>query len=306
MRIYKLTPVIKDYIWGGNKLKTQWNKNFDGERIAESWELSTHSDGKSAIELNGGNNSITLKDLLGEKPQYISQTQTFERFPLMIKLIDAAGNLSVQVHPDDCYAKTHENDLGKTEMWYIADADDGAGIYLGFNRDTCRQEVEMLIKDGKIEGILNFIPVKKGQGYLINAGTIHAICAGVTICEVQQSSNVTYRVYDYQRLDNEGNPRKLHVDKALDVLDYSKLEPTGTIVENGLVASSKYFNVYKYNVSDKKTFNSSKESFCAVCITHGSGSIDGIEYKKGDTFFVPAGYGSFCIEGSSQIILTTL
>lgn len=302
MEILKLKPVYKQALWGGNKLKTLWNKNSDKEIISESWELSTHKDGKSIV-CNGINSGKTLCDILtddmiGEK------AKKYSRFPLLIKLIDANKNLSVQVHPNDEYAEKYENDYGKTEMWYICDSEKGGGIYLGFKQNVTKEQVSSSIENGGIEKLLNFIPVKKGDSFLINSGTIHAICSGVTICEIQQSSNVTYRVYDYNRIDKTGKKRELHIDKALDVINYKKYENEQK--SENVLAECKYFTVKKYNVNDILNINCDKNSFNAVNIIDGKGSIENINFEKGDTLFIPANYGEYNIKGKAEIIVTNV
>ena len=206
--IQKMMPVFKDYLWGGEKLKTLFGRKNDGI-IAESWEVSIHKDGESVLP---GTNK-TFSEYLKENPSAVDKNGG--NFPVLIKYIDAAKSLSVQVHPNDDYAQKYEHDNGKTEMWYIISADEGAGIYCGFKRDTNKEEFLEKVKDGTVEELLNFIPVKAGDCYLIKAGTVHAIGAGCVICEIQQNSNVTYRVYDYNRRGADGKLRQLHVEKAV-------------------------------------------------------------------------------------------
>ncbi len=211
MEIVKLYPECKDYVWGGTKLKQKYGKITDKTPCAESWELSFHKDGLTKLS-NGKTlaESVTEKDL-GEK------AKSFPFFPSLIKFIDAEQNLSVQVHPSDDYALEHENSFGKTEMWYVVEAEEGAGLYVGFNKDVTKEEFEQAIKENRLTELLNFFEVKAGDCYFIPSGTIHAIAKGCLICEIQQNSNLTYRVYDYGRKDKNGNERELHVDKALKV-----------------------------------------------------------------------------------------
>ena len=213
MAAIKLTPVLKNYIWGGDKMKTMFGRSGEGN-IAESWEISVHPDGVSETE------NDTLAEYLKMNPYAVDESG--KPFPILIKYIDAKSNLSVQVHPDDTFARRYENDNGKTEMWYILQADDGAGIYCGFKTDIAKTDFIRGFKKGTIEQLLNFIPVHEGDCFLIKAGTVHAIGAGCVICEVQQSSNVTYRVYDYNRLGIDGNPRPLHIDKAMEVINFKE------------------------------------------------------------------------------------
>ena len=208
MKTEKLCPAYKNYIWGGDRLKTKDGKQTDLTPLAESWELSFHKDGKTLLS-----DGRVLMDCVSDR-ELGENVKDFPMFPVLIKLIDAKQNLSVQVHPSDLYALVNEGQLGKTEMWYIVEADEGAGIYLGFKDDLTREQLSELISEEKLCDKLNFFPVKAGECYFIPAGTVHAICRGCLICEIQQNSNVTYRVYDYGRRDSAGNTRELHVEQA--------------------------------------------------------------------------------------------
>lgn len=300
-KIYKLYPECKDYLWGGEKLKTEYGKVTDKTPCAESWELSYHKDGLTKIA--GG---ATLKDTI-TKEQLGKNCNDFEFFPVLIKLIDAKQNLSVQVHPSDDYALKYENSYGKTEMWYIVEAEAGAGIYCGFKRDTSEEEFLEYLEKGKVEELLNFIPVKKGESYFISAGTVHAIGAGCLICEIQQNSNLTYRVYDYNRRGADGKLRELHVDKAVKVINFKKYSPITFGEENekgGLetIAKCKYFRVRKVALNGKTDiFNA--DSFTAVTAVSGSGTINGEKFGKGDSFFIPCNVNIF-VEGNAELIVT--
>ena len=219
MNIEKLYPACKSIIWGGDRLKRYYGKKTAADPLAETWELSFHKDGKCTLEDGTPLCEAVSEADLGEN------CKSFDVFPVLVKFIDANAKLSVQVHPSDEYALKHENSLGKTEMWYIVDADEGAGIYLGFKEDITREQFESSIKDKTLSDYLQFIPVKAGECYFIPAGTIHAICEGCLICEIQQNSNITYRVYDYGRVGADGKERELHVEKALDVTNTKKYLP---------------------------------------------------------------------------------
>ena len=214
-KIYKLDPAIKDNIWGGNKLR-EYGKNTDKDRIAESWELSFTNGGEAKIYDGREMSEAFPKDTWGEA------CQKFHAFPVLTKFIDAKDNLSVQVHPSDAYALENEGQFGKTEMWYVVDAEDGAGLYMGLERECGKDEFAAAVADGSVESLLSFKKVRQGDVYFIPSGTIHAIGAGVVIFEIQQNSTLTYRLYDYMRRDKDGNLRELHVDKAMKV---SLLEP---------------------------------------------------------------------------------
>ena len=307
----KLTPAFKDYLWGGERLKTEFYKQTDLTPLAESWELSAHKDGQSVVA-EGACAGMTLtayldamgKDALG------TACEKYDYFPLLIKLIDAKGDLSVQVHPSDAYALEHEGEYGKTEMWYILDCEEGAALYYGFREDTTREEYESAIREGRLTDILNCVPVKRGDVFFIPAGTVHAIGAGILICEIQQNSNTTYRVYDYNRRDKDGNLRPLHVEKALAVSDLKKSPALPAIPEGEdvLLSECGYFEVRRLRFGGSGTVTATPESFTALTVTEGEGILsDGetaLSFRKGDTLFIPAQQASFTVTGSCEMILS--
>ncbi len=307
-KIYKLFPECKDYLWGGERLKTEYGKKTDKTPCAESWELSFHKDGPTKLADGTALQDVVTKEELGKN------CDNFEFFPVLIKLIDAKNNLSVQVHPSDEYALKNEHSYGKTEMWYIVDAAEGAGIYCGFKRDSSKEEFLKYLEEGKVEELLNFIPVKKGESYFISAGTVHAIGAGCLICEIQQNSNLTYRVYDYNRRGADGKLRELHVDKAVKVIDFKKYAPvsfgSGDKKDEKTLAECKYFRVREVKLSGGKEFYN-ENSFTALTVVSGSGKIcgggysDGYsgDFSKGDSFFVSC-KTSFKIDGEATVIVT--
>lgn len=297
MLIEKLYPECKDYLWGGEKLKTKYGKKTDKIPCAESWELSFHKDGLTKIA-----DGRTLAEVITEEEKG-KNCKRFPFFPVLIKFIDAKDNLSVQVHPSDEYALKYENSFGKTEMWYIVEAEESAGIYLGFNRDVKKEEYESAIKEKRLTELLNFYEVKAGEYYFIPSGTIHAIGKGCLICEIQQNSNLTYRVYDYGRKDKNGNERELHINKALQVTNLNKFTPI--MFDDGII-KSKYFTVQKYEISEEKWLNADEKSFNCVTCTSGCGLIEDMEIKQGDSFFIPANYGNYLIKGDVAIILTKI
>ena len=282
MDVVKLKPAVKDYIWGGNKL-FKWGKFSSKPVIAESWELSFHPDGLSLID--GGNyDGLPLKEV-ASKEDLGNRINDFPFFPLLVKLIDAKENLSIQVHPSDDYALKNEHSFGKTEMWYVLEAEENAGLYVGFKKDENINDVEKSLKDGTLLEKLNFFKVKKGDMYFIEAGTIHAIGKGVTLIEIQQSSNLTYRLYDYDRVDKNGNKRELHIDKALNVINLKKYNPI--IFSNNVLAECKYF-ISSLGDSSMKELRAFGDSFITFTIIEGEGKVNDIDCKKGDTFFIPA------------------
>ncbi|MBE5753459.1 MAG: mannose-6-phosphate isomerase [Clostridiales bacterium] len=297
MEILKLYPMCKDYIWGGNKLKEKYGKEIEQTPCAESWELSFHKDGLTRLV-----DGKTLAERVTEK-EVGENAKAFPFFPVLIKFIDAQQNLSIQVHPSDEYALTHENSYGKTEMWYIIEAEEGAGIYLGFNRDVTKEEFEQAIKENCLMELLNFYEVKAGECYFIPSGTIHAIGKGCLIYEIQQNSNLTYRVYDYGRKDKNGKERELHIDKALEVTNLHKFEP---ITFEDCLGKCEYFTVQKYDIKGEKDFFAEQESFQCVTCTKGSGFIEDMEIKQGDSYFIPASFGKYQIKGKLEIVLTKI
>ncbi|HHT83561.1 MAG: type I phosphomannose isomerase catalytic subunit [Christensenellales bacterium] len=290
----------RDYIWGGSKLKKEWNKEAKSEKIAESWELSVNDKSQSRA-LNGCFSGLTLARILKDNPEFLgSKGQKFPFFPVLIKLIDADQTLSIQVHPDDEYALKNEGQYGKTEMWYICDVcgDGGGGeIYLGLNTDIDKEDLKKAIIDGSVEKYLNKIKVKPGEYYLVPAGTLHAIRGGLTLLEVQQSSDVTYRVYDYDRIDASGNKRELHIEKALDVVNCRKYAlPEQNLKYDAfeghkerLLAQNRYFTVREIIVESALDMYD-HGSFTAFTVINGSGKADNYPVKKGSTVFLPADY----------------
>ena len=219
MEPLKLKAAFQDYIWGGTRLREEFGKESDLERLAESWELSCHPAGPAVI-MNSVNKGLTLKEYLEQDwaVRVGEGAARFSTFPVLIKLIDACQDLSVQVQPDDRYAREHEGgENGKTECWYIVDCEEGAALAYGFNRELTKEEFRASIQNGTLLDVVQLMPVNKGDVFFIEPGTLHAIGAGILIAEIQQNSNITYRVYDYDRVGLDGKPRELHIDKAVDV-----------------------------------------------------------------------------------------
>ena len=296
--VYKLVPEYKDYLWGGEKLKTDYGKQTDKTPCAESWELSLNPHGLTKVE-----DGKTLAEVL--TPEKTGKNcEKFEFFPVLIKFIDAKQNLSVQVHPSDDYALKYENSYGKTESWYIVEAEEGAGIYCGFKRDTNKEEFLQSLASGEVEKLLNFIPVKKGDCYFIPSGTVHAIGAGCLILEIQQNSDLTYRVYDYNRRGADGKLRELHVDKAVKVINFNKYEPK--LFASGenprVITECDYFRSRELVLNGGFT-EKNANSFTCVTVTDGSGEINGEKFVKGDSFFVCADT-EYTLKGTGKVILT--
>ena len=298
MKVVKLKPAIKDYIWGGNYFQS-FNKGLGFNRVSECWELSLREDAPSIIT-SGGETGKTLYEVVTNK-EIGPVMERFPYFPLLIKLIDAKENLSVQVHPSDAYALKNEKSFGKSEMWHIISADENSGLYVGLNKDYTKEEIEEALNKGTILDCLNFYKVKPGETYVINPGTIHAIGKGVRLIEIQQNSNLTYRLYDYNRLDQNGNPRELHIKKALDVIDYRKYQPHNS--DNELLADNQYFTVKRISVNKELTLAANGQSFLSFTFLEGNGMVDDIPYQKYDTFFLP--YQKQCtIKGTGVVIVS--
>lgn len=318
--LYLLSPAYKDYLWGGQRLVTQFGKKSPYDITAESWELSAHKDGQSRI-VGGALDGVWFGDFVRQYGAKVCgwKSRTFDRFPILIKFIDAAKPLSVQIHPDDDYAFVHEKEFGKNEMWYVMDAVEGAYLYCGFSRQVSEEEVRKRLSDNTITEVLNKVYVKKGDVIFIPAGTIHAIGAGILICEIQQNSNSTYRVYDYDRVDKEGKKRPLHVDKALDVMCFEPyeqgafglLEPQekdGNLVQQ--LSLCKYFQCEKYQIRERQMLYVDEVSFVSLVILAGNGIIssgeESISFGAGDSIFVSAGRKVLHIEGTCELITTRI
>lgn len=307
--IIKLAPAFKDYLWGGTKLRDLYKKQCDYDVVAESWELSAHPAG-NCIVASGRHKGLSFSQYLKTVGRSVIGWKWLQDFPLLIKFIDAKDNLSVQIHPDDDYALENENEYGKNEMWYVIDSEPGAGLYVGFNRDVSRSEVEERINNNSILDVLNFYPTKPGDVFFIPAGTVHAIGAGNLIYEIQQSSNCTYRLYDYDRRDKFGNTRELHLQKALDVMNYKKFEHIDYANDKENI-SCKYFEVKVLNVEGKLEFALSSYSFYVATCIKGNGVFNvvstsnvSININEGETVFVPATNGTMILEGNMNIILS--
>ncbi len=313
MAILKLKPSCKEYLWGGIKLKTEYGKVFSGEKLAETWELSCHPDGPSIVE-NGVYAGKTLSQFLLEEGKWAvgEKGKRWEQFPLLIKFIDAKNDLSIQVHPSDAYALEREGQYGKTEMWYVVDCEEGAGLYYGFSKEISKEEFAERIEKHTLLEVLNWVEVKKGDVFFIEPGTIHAIGKGIVIAEIQQSSNVTYRVYDYGRKDADGKERELHIEKALEVTNRVPVQQR-KMVESHMV-SCKYFTVDRIvldgKLRRKMVGEIGRESFVSLLVLDGEGEVrageEQMTVKKGDSVFLPAGLGEYELEGTIEGLLTTL
>lgn len=317
-RIFKLYPVGKNYIWGGKRLESEYGKQMAINPLAECWECSTHPDGVSKVLLSNGS-MIPLIDILRENPQYLGNyTNAAGELPILIKFIDANENLSIQVHPNDEYAMEYELQNGKNEFWYIIDSANGAELVLGFEHPITPQQLRASIAEGDIEKHLHKVYPKKGDFYFVSAGTIHAIGKGNLIVEVQQISNVTYRLYDYERKDLAGKKRELQIEKALDVLNYNVQDdkikkPRCISYHNGfseeVLCDCSFFKIRRIVVNNEFCFRILSKSFAVfVCLRGTANIID--EYNeyimtihKGETVFVPADdNGELIFSGETELL----
>lgn len=320
---FLLKPAAKNYIWGGTRLNNEFSKNINMDKVAETWECSTHKDGHSIVS-SGYYNGMRLIDVLKKHPEFMGENvcNKLGELPVLIKLIDAQSDLSIQVHPDDDYARNNENgSLGKDEMWYILDCEKNSSIVYGFYSDVKKDEIQNSISNGTIEKYLQKIKVNRGDVFYIPAGCVHAIGKGNLIVEIQENSNITYRLYDYNRVDDSGKKRKLNVKKALDVINLSEIDlPRQTLrvtqFRNGyateLLCKCKYFEVQKVMLNTERCKNLACidniiESFQVLLCTNGCGVIFGdnsfnLSFFKGDCIFIPAGYGKIRIHGKAELL----
>lgn len=322
---FLLSPAAKDYLWGGNRLNDDFAKAIPVTPLAETWECSTHPDGVSTVA-SGDHKGQLLCLVLHEHPELLGShalavSRGKAELPILIKLIDAKRDLSVQVHPDDAYAAEHENAaMGKTEMWYVLKAKKGAELVYGFDQDVTAERVRLAVQKGTIERYLNHVPVRENDIFFIEPGTVHAIGGGVLIAEIQQNSNLTYRLYDYGRTDKNGKSRELHIDKALDVANLSSSssprQPMRVLKYRNGCASEflgrcKYFQVERMLINtelhrEMASFKTDKYSFHALLCIDGCGVIFGekftLNFFKGDCIFVPAESIELTLHGKAQLL----
>ncbi len=316
----KLTAVPVNMIWGGSRLRDKFGKPGTGDKTGETWELSVRDKQMCRIE-NGRYAGMTVRGFI-EAAGLGSVSPDYDggRFPLLIKFIDAADRLSVQVHPDNEYASRVENDFGKTEMWYIIDADPGAEIIYGFADGCTEKDFKKAFEQGRLEKVLNYVRVKPGDVFFIPAGLIHAIGKGIFIAEIQQNCDLTYRVYDYDRRDANGNTRELHIKKALDVVkpftDTEIINIRFSAASSAerqdctLLAHCDYFKVKKYDIDGSREFSAGAESFNSLLFITGGGKImsGGEEYpvKAGDSWLIPAGMGKYTVAGEMSFLIASI
>jgi mannose-6-phosphate isomerase class I len=309
MELLFLKPVFKQMIWGGNRMRAEYGYDIPGDDTGECWAISAHPNGDGEIA-NGEYAGMKLSRLFDEHRELFGNVSG-DKFPLLTKIIDAKGDLSIQVHPNDVYAAQHENgSLGKMECWYILDCDEDATIIIGHNAKD-KQELEDMIHGGRWSEFIREIPIKKGDFFQINPGCVHAIKAGTMILETQQNSDITYRVYDYDRLQN-GNPRELHVQQSIDVIEVpfketavGKGEPQSVNSWFEQLITCEYYTVWKAELAGKETLVQDQK-FLLASVIEGSGVINGTPIKKGDHFIIPAGMEDMEVEGNATFIFSAV
>ena len=307
-KLLLLEPALKDMLWGGTKL-SEFGYDLPSDTVGECWGISAHPHGDCVVQ-KGPFKGLPLSRLYEEHRELFGPVQS-DRFPLLVKIIDAKQDLSVQVHPDDEYAREHENgSLGKTECWYVLDAAPNATIIIGHNAKT-KAEAERMVREGRFSEFLREIPVHKGDFFVIEPGVVHSIKAGTLILETQENSDITYRFYDYDRVRN-GVKRELHIDKSLDVITcpFRKTELHPVITRTGsseieTLVSIPDFTVDRITVSGALTLNSGA-TFVNLSVTDGEGTIDGVSIRKGSHLIVPYGYGQYVLSGKMEVFRSTV
>lgn len=317
MEIFKLLPAGKDYLWGGTKLKNEYGKNIDMTPLAETWECSVHPDGPSIIAA-GTFKGMALADVLNLHPEYLGSKVRSGKLPILAKFIDAKQDLSIQVHPNDAYALENEHQNGKTEMWYVIDAEEDASLIYGFRHLVTEQILKNAVKTDTLDRHLQKVEVHRGDVYYVPAGTVHGIGKGILLAEIQESSNVTYRVYDYNRVGKDGKKRELHFDKAVQVMD---MNPAPDVKQNPrmvryypggsreLLCRCKYFEAERIQVTKGFTFSVTDYSFQVLMCLDGYGQVETmdadlkpIRFVKGETMFLPAGIGRCLVIGETVLL----
>lgn len=318
MQLYpiKFHPIPKERLWGGNKLARVLNKPFEGETIGESWELSG-VDGDVSVVANGPLQGKTLTELMETYQGRFLGESVYERFglefPILIKFIDAQKDLSIQLHPHDDLARERHNSFGKTEMWYIMDSDPGAELIVGFNKDVTKEEYQKHLADDRLLELLNYEEVQEGDTFFIRTGKIHAIGAGVLLAEIQQTSDITYRVFDFNRRDKEGNLRELHTELALDAMDYKRKDDfkvnysTTANRANALVHCPYFKTDYRKLTEDSQIEYTGVDSFRIYMCVEGTALLEAeagsIALQKGETALIPAEINTLTVKTAGAGLL---
>ncbi len=306
-------PILKERIWGGTKLKSVLNRPIISDITGESWEIST-VEGDVSVVSNGVLAGKSLNELIDSNPEDILGTDVYKRFgkqfPLLFKYLDAREDLSIQVHPNDELAKKRHNSFGKTEMWYVLQADKNARIIVGFKENSNANEYLENLKNKTLLSILDDVKVKTGDVFFLETGTVHAIGAGLVIAEIQQTSDITYRLYDFDRVDSQGNSRELHVDLALEAINYNKIDTkksyNTTLNQSNTVVDCPYFTTNFLPLDGKVEVNKTAKTFTVYMCVEGNFEIESNNtkflYKKGDTVLIPAALKAFILKGKASIL----
>lgn len=318
MEIFKLSPAGKDYLWGGMRLKNEYGKKIDMTPLAETWECSVHPDGPSTVA-NGTFKGATLAEVLNLHPEYLGTKVQNGKLPILVKFIDAKQDLSVQVHPNDAYALEHEHQNGKTEMWYVIDAEEGASLIYGFRHKVTEQILKNAVNTDTLDKHLQKVSVRKGDVYYVPAGTVHGIGGGILLAEIQEDSNVTYRVYDYNRIDKKGKKRELHFDKAVRAMNMAPSPDVRQVPRmvryypgglRELLCRCEYFEVERIQVTKGFSFLVTDSSFQVLMCLDGYGQIEAMDdavqkperFMKGETMFLPARIGRCLVIGETELL----
>ena len=308
--VLKMKPVFKEMIWGGHKLRDVYSYDIPSDNTGECWAISAHKNGDCLIA-DGEFEGKSLSWLFDNHRELFGGIEG-NQFPLLVKIIDAKNDLSVQVHPNDEYAGEHEHSLGKTECWYVLQADEGTNMVMGHHAKS-KEEFVKAIEEDDYDNLLNKFQIKKGDFFYIPSGTLHAICSGSLIYEAQQSSDITYRVYDYHRKDKDGHERQLHVQQSIDVTNISadadqQKEFVSVPLENGTrtcMVESEFFKVYSYKMTGKNTV-ANDAPFQMVSVIDGEGTLNGDAVKKGDHFVICSDQKETNFDGNMEVMITTL
>jgi mannose-6-phosphate isomerase len=306
-------PILKERIWGGEKLKTVLNKSITSQITGESWELST-VEGDVSIVSNGVLKGKSLTELIENHPEEVLGIAVYKKFgkqfPLLFKYLDAKTDLSIQVHPNDALAKKRHNSFGKTEMWYIMQADENARIIVGFNEKSNAKEYVAHLENKTLLDLLEEVNVKTGDVFFLETGTVHAIGAGLVVAEIQQTSDITYRLYDFDRVDADGNLRELHIDLALEAINYNKVETHKTYSKetnkSNVMVNCHYFTTNYFPLDGTVKVSKTSESFRVYMCTEGTFRLEynqiTYNYKKGDTILIPAVMNRYTLAGKAALL----
>lgn len=314
-KLYPLTfnPILKERIWGGTKLQTYLNKSINSDITGESWEISTVPNDVSVVN-SGFLKGKNINDIIALYPEDFLGKSVLDRFgnqfPLLFKFIDAQQDLSIQLHPNDELAKKRHNSFGKTEMWYVMQADDNARLVVGFKENSNKEEYLVHLENKTLVSILNEMPVKKGDVFFLETGTIHAIGAGIVIAEIQQTSDITYRIYDWDRVDANGNERELHTELALDAINYNTTQAKVNYELNNnqlnKVVDCDYFKTNILSLKGEVTWNKKRDAFTVLMCTEGYFTLsyeeENYNFKNGNTVLLPASIQGVDMNGEATIL----